>query len=71
MLQYYMSTLMNDQPSYASMCKKCGRCEKHCPQHLPIRKDLEAVTKKFEGPLFKATKTIMPLFSRKKPQNNE
>ncbi len=72
MLQYYMSTLMNDQPSYASMCKKCGRCEQHCPQHLPIRKDLEDVVKKFEGPLFKATKTIMPLFSRKKPaKDNE
>ncbi len=66
MLEYYMSTLMNDKPSYASMCKKCGRCEKHCPQGLPIREDLEAVTKKFEGPLFKACKTISPLFASKK-----
>ncbi len=66
MLQYYMSTLMNDQPSYAGLCKKCGRCEKHCPQHLPIRENLQAVSKEFEGPLFKATKTILKPFMRKK-----
>ncbi len=27
----------------ASQCLKCGKCEKHCPQHLPIRKYLEEV----------------------------
>ena len=27
----------------ASECIKCGRCEKVCPQHLPIRKNLEKV----------------------------
>ena len=46
------------QPSYyshltesfgkASDCLKCGRCEEMCPQHLPIRKYLEDVAKKFE-----------------------
>ena len=24
-------------------CIGCGRCEANCPQHLPIRKDLEDV----------------------------
>ncbi len=66
MLQYYMSTLITDHPSYASLCRKCGKCEKHCPQHLPIRRNLQAVRREFEGPLFKATKTIMPFFVRKK-----
>ena len=27
---------------------KCGRCEKVCPQHLPIRRLLEDVAKEFE-----------------------
>ncbi len=33
----------------AGDCIKCGRCEKACPQHLPIRKYLEEVAKKFES----------------------
>lgn len=32
----------------ASDCIGCGRCEKSCPQHLPIRKLLKDVTKEFE-----------------------
>ncbi len=32
----------------ASDCIKCGKCEKICPQHLPIRHYLENVSKKFE-----------------------
>ena len=32
----------------ASDCLKCGKCEKVCPQHLPIRKLLEDVAKEFE-----------------------
>ena len=27
---------------------QCGKCEKVCPQHLPIRKLLEDVAKEFE-----------------------
>ena len=32
----------------ASDCLKCGKCEKACPQHLPIRQLLEDVAKQFE-----------------------
>lgn len=32
----------------ASDCLKCGKCEKACPQHLPIRQLLEDVAKEFE-----------------------
>lgn len=32
----------------ASDCLKCGKCEKACPQHLPIRQLLEGVAKGFE-----------------------
>ncbi|MCD8361747.1 MAG: aldo/keto reductase [Lachnospiraceae bacterium] len=65
MMQYYMSTLMSDKPSYAGLCKECGKCEKHCPQNLPIRENLKAVAREFEGVLFKATKSVAPLFMKK------
>lgn len=32
----------------ASSCIKCGKCEKACPQHLPIRDLLVDVAKEFE-----------------------
>jgi len=35
--------------SYAGLCKNCGKCEKICPQHLPIPVRLRAVSKEMEG----------------------
>ncbi len=37
------------EPSYASLCEKCGSCEEACPQHLPIQNLLEEVVRDFEG----------------------
>jgi predicted aldo/keto reductase-like oxidoreductase len=51
----YMQTLgtLSKQPAYASLCRECGKCEHHCPQHIEIRNQLKAVSKEMEGPLFK------------------
>lgn len=55
-MQYLMSTLMSNDPSYASLCKQCGLCERHCPQHIEIREELKAVEKTMESLKFKATR---------------
>lgn len=39
--QYYGHYTGNMGLGKASACVKCGKCEEHCPQHLPIRKYLE------------------------------
>jgi hypothetical protein len=41
--------------SYASQCKNCGKCEKACPQHLPIPELLKDVSGEFESLLLKPT----------------
>ncbi len=41
------------KPSFASLCTECGKCERHCPQHIEIRNELKTVKKEMEGPLFK------------------
>jgi uncharacterized protein len=35
--------------SYAGLCKNCGKCEKVCPQHLPVSAFLKDVSKEMEG----------------------
>ncbi len=46
---YYDSVLTDETHGKASACIKCGKCERVCPQHLPIRKLLETVAKTFES----------------------
>ncbi len=50
--------------SYASQCKDCGKCEKACPQHLPIPRLLKDVSKEFETFLLKPTTWLLKGFMR-------
>jgi len=45
--------LMSGRPSYASLCKQCGKCEKACPQHIPIREKLREVAADMEPAIAK------------------
>jgi predicted aldo/keto reductase-like oxidoreductase len=45
--------------AYASKCIKCGKCEKHCPQNLPIMDLLDDVSGEMEGVI---TRVLPPIF---------
>ena len=45
--------------AYAGLCKSCGKCEKVCPQHLPIRDLLDDVSRTFEGKTMKIKVPLM------------
>ena len=54
-LQYLGFTAGMDggKPSYASLCKKCGKCEKKCPQNIPIQRHLVEVSRDLQSFYFK------------------
>ena len=35
--EYWQVVSLRREPAFATQCVGCGRCEQHCPQHLPIR----------------------------------
>lgn len=45
---FYYGQVHTKNGGKASDCIKCGKCEKACPQHLPIRNLLQDVAKEFE-----------------------
>ena len=46
---YYNNVITGEGHDKASTCIRCGKCERVCPQHLPIRELLKKVASTFEG----------------------
>ena len=53
MKDYFMCTAMRKDTSGVSNCVECGKCEQHCPQHIPIRQELKAAGKVLENPVYR------------------
>ncbi|MBR1989361.1 MAG: aldo/keto reductase [Firmicutes bacterium] len=59
---YMMCTAARKNSTAASNCTGCGKCEKHCPQGIAIRQELQHAKKAFEGPLYKVIRKIFSIF---------
>ena len=44
--QYAQAVGLTKDPVFASQCVKCGKCEQHCPQGIPIREKIKEADKK-------------------------
>ncbi len=65
LLEYLKCTTFKATPTYASLCKKCGKCEAHCPQGIAIRRELENAQKGLETPIFRVADMGCKLIFRK------
>ena len=61
--QYMQNTgALTANQHYASRCIKCGKCEQHCPQSIPIIKSLESVARRMEPFWFKPAMSVARTF---------
>ena len=52
-VEYAMCTALRKNPTSASQCVGCGKCEMHCPQGIHIREELKNAQRELEGPLYR------------------
>ena len=62
LIEYFMCTALRRNSSAASNCIGCGKCEKHCPQGIAIREQLNYARKELEGPLYKVARKLITVF---------
>ena len=61
-MDYIICTALRKKSTAASNCIECGKCEKHCPQHIEIRQNLKKVQKEMEGPVYKIVRKVVEVF---------
>lgn len=59
---YIKCTLFRKNPTAAGNCIGCGKCEKHCPQGIEIRKELQNVQRELEDGKFRMFRKVLKVF---------
>ena len=59
---YLKCTLFRKNHTHAGNCIGCGKCEKHCPQGIEIRKELENVKRDLEDGKFRLFRKVLKVF---------
>ncbi len=59
--EYLQCTLFRKNTTSASNCIGCGKCEKHCPQAIPIRRELKNAQADLEDAKYKLIQKALKL----------
>ena len=60
--EHFMCSAARQDSTAAYNCIGCGKCEKHCPQGIEIRKELKNVKKHLEGPAYRIARKGVEIF---------
>ena len=65
--EYWQVVGLRKEPAFATQCVGCGKCESHCPQHLPIRALLTEADRALRPPHYRVAGWVARkfLFGRK------
>ena len=58
--EYFMITGVRKDYTGPGNCIGCGKCEQHCPQHLPIRQELKNARNALEGIPYRIGRKVLP-----------
>ena len=61
--EYFQTVALRREPAFPSQCIGCGKCEKHCPQQIPIRQELKNAGKALLPPYYRAAVAIARKFT--------
>lgn len=60
--EYIQTTGFQKEPKDARQCIQCGKCEQHCPQHLPIRQHLKEAGRELQPFHYRVILKVIRLF---------
>ncbi|MBP5792287.1 MAG: 4Fe-4S dicluster domain-containing protein, partial [Spirochaetaceae bacterium] len=64
--EYAQTVWLKKEPSFATQCIGCGKCEKHCPQSIPIREKIKQADKALRPLPYKIGISVARKFMLKK-----
>ncbi len=69
--EYAQVVGLRKEPAFPSQCVECGRCEKHCPQHLNIIEELKNADKALRPIYYRIPNDVGRWFYNRKPSRKK